>query len=205
MSRLVLFDFDGTITTKDTLLEFIRFYHGTRKFLTGFALNSHWLLLMKLKAIPNWRAKERILEWFFAGEELSQFDTLSARFCREVVPGLIREEALSTIRLHQAEGATVVVISASAANWVEPWCKAYDLPCLATQLEVKDGRITGKIDGINCYGPEKESRIRAAYMLKDFDEILAYGDSKGDREMLALASKKFYRPFRTKPGLKGLD
>ena len=66
----------------------------------------------------------------------------------------------------------------------------------ARQLEVKDGLITGKIKGINCYGPEKESRIRAAYMLKDFDEILAYGDSEGDREMLALASKKFYRPFR---------
>jgi phosphatidylglycerophosphatase C len=196
MSRLVLFDFDGTITTKDTLLEFIRFYHGNGKFLAGFALSSPWLVLMKLKIIPNWRAKEKILEWFFAGEELTRFDARCAQFCRDVVPTLIRNEALKTIRQHQAEGATVVVISASAANWVEPWCKEHRLPCLATQLEVKSGRITGRIKGINCYGAEKESRIRAAYKLKDFDEILAYGDSSGDREMLALASKKFYRPFR---------
>lgn len=196
MSRLVLFDFDGTITTKDTLLEFIRFYHGTGKFLAGFTLNSPWLVLMKLKMIPNWRAKEKILEWFFAGEDIARFDARSTEFCHKVVPGLIREEALKTIRQHQAEGATVVVISASAVNWVEPWCKAHHLPCLATQLEVKEGVITGKIKGVNCYGPEKEARIRAAYILKDYDEILAYGDSNGDREMLALASKKFYRPFR---------
>ena len=31
-STLVLFDFDGTITTRDTLIEFVRFYKGKRKY-----------------------------------------------------------------------------------------------------------------------------------------------------------------------------
>lgn len=196
--KLVLFDFDGTITTKDTLLEFIKFYHGSTRWFFGFAINSPWLVLMKLKLIPNWRAKEKILEWFFAGETLQRFNEVSAMFCRDVVPGLIRPDALKTIRQYQSEGATVVVVSASAENWVDPWCKAYELPCLATRLTVKDNRLTGRISGKNCYGPEKEARIRAAYTLDDYDEIIAYGDSSGDREMLALAAQQFYMPFRNK-------
>lgn len=194
--KLALFDFDGTITTKDTFLEFIRFYYGTNKFLWGFLLASPWLVLFKLKIIPNYKAKEKVLDWFFKGLSIQEFDAMSDRFCREVVPRLIRPKALAEIQKHMAEGTTVVVISASAENWVRPWCVANGLNCLATQLVVVDGKITGRINGFNCYGPEKEKRIRACYQLEYFDEIFAYGDSRGDKEMLALAKQQHYRPFR---------
>jgi phosphatidylglycerophosphatase C len=194
--KLVLFDFDGTITTKDTLLEFIRFYHGTGKWLTGFLINTPWIALMTLHVIPNWRAKEKVLEWFFAGESLERFNLISEQFCEKVLPALIRPDALKTINDYKASGATVVVISASAENWVEPWCRKNGIPCLATQLEISNNRLTGKIKGVNCYGAEKEKRIRACYNVADFEEVIAYGDSKGDLEMLALASQQFYKPFR---------
>jgi phosphatidylglycerophosphatase C len=194
--KLVLFDFDGTITTKDTLLEFIRFYHGTGRWLTGFLINTPWITLMTLKMIPNWRAKEKVLKWFFAGENVERFNLLSEQFCAEVLPALIRPDALEAINQHKASGATVVVISASAENWVEPWCRKNGLSCLATQLEISGNKITGKIKGVNCYGAEKEKRIRACYNIPEFEEVIAYGDSKGDLEMLALASQQFYKPFR---------
>ena len=194
--RLVLFDFDGTITTRDTFLEFIKYYHGNTKFFLGFLLSAPWIALMTFKIIPNWRTKERVLTWFFAGHKLRDFDSLAYKFCHDVVPKLIRPGALQAIQKHIAEGATVVVISASAENWVRPWCEKYGLNCLATKLQVKNGIITGKIDGFNCYGPEKEKRIRACYNLKDYDEVFAYGDSRGDLEMLALAKEQFYKPFR---------
>jgi len=194
--KLVLFDFDGTITTKDTLLEFIKYYHGTGKWLTGFAANTPWLALMSLKMIPNWKAKEKVLEWFFAGENIERFNLLSEQFSLEVLPALIRPDALEAIQKHKADGATVVVISASAENWVEPWCRKNHIPCLATQLEVSDNKITGKIKGANCYGVEKEKRIKASYNVSEFDQVVAYGDSEGDLEMLALASQQFYKPFR---------
>ncbi len=194
--RLVLFDFDGTITTKDTFLEFIKFYFGQKKFMTGFALQSPWIGLMMVNAIPNWKAKERVLSWFFAGESVETFDERSREFCKQVVPQLVRPGALSAIEEHRSVGATVVVISASAENWVRPWCEQAGLECLATQLEVVDGKLTGRIKGLNCYGPEKEKRIRSCYNLEDYDEIVAYGDSEGDLEMLALATQQHYKPFR---------
>jgi phosphatidylglycerophosphatase C len=194
--RIVLFDFDGTITTKDTLLEFIKFYHGTGRFLTGFALTSPWTALMTLKVIPNWKAKQKVLQWFFKGENVQTFNQKCREFSETKVPGLIRPKALQEINKHLQDGSTVVVISASAENWVRPWCEKNQLNCLATQLQILDGKLTGKIEGFNCYGAEKERRIRECYTLTDFEEIVAYGDSKGDLEMLALAQQQHYKPFR---------
>lgn len=194
--RLVLFDFDGTVTTKDTFLEFIRFYHGTPKFLGGFTANSPWLVMMKLKLYPNYKAKEKVLDWFFKGEDINKFDEQCKAFTRTVIPKLIRPKALEEINAHKRDNATVVVISASAENWVRPWCEEQGIGCLATVLDVADQKITGKIKGFNCYGPEKPRRIRECYNLDEYDDIFAYGDSRGDLEMLALAKHQHYKPFR---------
>jgi phosphatidylglycerophosphatase C len=195
--RLILFDFDGTITTKDTFLEFIKFYRGSLRFYAGFLFLSPWLILMKLKLFPNYKAKEKALSWFFRGESVDVFKEKCAKFCATVVPALVRPKALSEIEAYQAAGEKVIVISASAENWVQPWCDKHSIECMATKLEIADGRITGKISGFNCYGREKENRIRGCYDLKDYDEIVAYGDSSGDLEMLALAQQQYYKPFRT--------
>jgi HAD superfamily hydrolase (TIGR01490 family) len=194
--RLVLFDFDGTITTKDTLLEFIRHYHGTGKFVRGFAASSPWLALMKFNLYPNYKAKEKVLQWFFENEDVAIFNERCDHFCRNVLPALIRPKALAEIEAHRKENSSIAVISASAENWVRPWCQENGLGCLATQLETADGKLTGRIKGFNCYGAEKERRIRECYVLSDYDEIVAYGDSRGDLEMLSLARTQHYKPFR---------
>jgi HAD superfamily hydrolase (TIGR01490 family) len=194
--KLVLFDFDGTITTKDTLLEFIRFYHGSLKFLFGFALLSPVIALHLFKIIPNWKAKQFVLTWFFKGESLERFSEKCDQFTHNIIPALIRPQGLAAIRNHKQNNDEVVVISASAENWVAPWCKALGLPCIATRLEVLDGKLTGKILEKNCYGAEKVTRLLKQYKLEDFTSVTAYGDSSGDKEMLAVAHEQFYKPFR---------
>lgn len=193
--RLVLFDFDGTITTKDTFLEFIRFYHGHFKFVYGFGLMLPVLALYKFKIIPNWRAKEIVLTWFFKGASIEHFNKICADFSDTELPKLIRPGALKELQQYSAD-AELVVVSASAENWVAPWCRKNNLKIIATRLEIVKGKLTGKIEGKNCFGEEKAVRVREVYSLPAFDEIIAYGDSSGDKEMLALASKHFYKPFR---------
>jgi phosphatidylglycerophosphatase C len=194
--RLVLFDFDGTITTKDTFIEFIKFYHGPTKFAVGFALLSPALVAFKLKLLANWKAKEKVLSWFFKDASFQTFTTKCEAFTTDVLPKLIRPKALEAIR-EMEKNYEIVVVSASAENWVSPWCRANNLNLLATTLEVVDGKLTGKIKGKNCFGIEKVNRIKEKYDLVSYTEILAYGDSSGDKEMFELAHKHFYKPFRS--------
>ena len=67
---------------------------------------------------------------------------------------------------------------------------------LATRLEISGDHLTGKIRGANCHGEEKVRRIQEAYQLKEYPQVYAYGDTKGDLPMLKLADIRFYKPFR---------
>jgi phosphatidylglycerophosphatase C len=194
--RLVLFDFDGTITTKDTFIEFLIFYKGMTKFLAGMAIMSPYLALFKLKLIPNWKAKEKVITHFLGGESLENLRAKCNEFSEQVLPSLIRPGAIQTINQYKSESSTVAVVSASAEDWVEPWCRKQGILCIATQLEIENGRVTGKLCGPNCYGPEKVNRIQKQFILKEFEEIVAYGDSSGDKEMFGIAHQYHYKPFR---------
>ncbi|MBN8676512.1 MAG: HAD family hydrolase [Chitinophagales bacterium] len=193
---IAFFDFDGTITTKDTLLEFIKYCKGTNAFYAGFLINSPFLLAYKLKIISNQAAKEKVLQHFFKNTSVDSFRVLCEKFAAEKIPGLIRPEAIAEIKKLQEEGQTVVIVSASPENWISPWALKLKVDLIATQLEIQNGLLTGKILGKNCHGAEKVNRINKKYSLADYAEITAYGDTKGDLPMLALAHRSVYKPFR---------
>jgi HAD superfamily hydrolase (TIGR01490 family) len=199
--RIAFFDFDGTITTKDTLLEFIRFSRSGIHLAVGFVLNSPWLIAMKLKLISNQSAKERILTHFFGGQPLALFDQHCDAFSREVLPRLIRQKAVAEITRLREAGATVVIVSASPENWIKQWAAQAGAELIATRLAVfedKKGetRLTGRIEGNNCHGEEKVSRIRQRFALPDYNEIYTYGDTGGDKPMLRLGTASFFKPFQ---------
>lgn len=193
--KIFLSDFDGTLTTSDTLLEFIRFACGTGMFLLGFLLHSPQLVLMKLRLYPNWKAKQRIFSFYFKGMPLSRFDELCRAFAEEK-RSLLRADMMERLRQAQAEGARALVVSASIDNWVRPFFDE-QVTVLGTQIEVVDGMLTGRFMTSNCYGEEKVRRVEAALVDHDATfrreeyDITAYGDSRGDREMLAYADEGF--------------
>lgn len=194
--QLVIFDFDGTLSRADTMLAFTRFCRGNIRFFLGMACLLPVLLCYKAGWIPNWRAKELFLTHFFRGEPLVEFQEACRRFGRDRIPGLIRPEALRQLEKHRSEGGQVVVVSASAEDWLAPWCRHMQVDLLATRLQARQGRLTGKLDGPNCFGPEKVNRLKAAYRLHEYAEIIAYGDSKGDAQLFEIASSFYYKPFR---------
>ncbi len=194
--NLALFDFDGTLTRKDSLLEFIKFYHGQTSFKRGFLRHTNWLVAMKLGLATRARVKERILIHFFKGETVKKFKERATVFSLTTLPKLVRKDALAQLKKHQENGDRVVIISASAEDWLMPWCKAHGLELLATKLNKKEGQITGEISGLNCSGYEKVRRIKELIHLKEYKNIYAYGDSQGDKEMLELSTHSFYKRFQ---------
>ena len=125
------------------------------------------------------------------------FNTRCNNFATQYIPKIIRADALKRITHHLSNRETVVVVSASPENWVKSWSVSMGIHCIATKLEVKNYKITGNYSGNNCSGQEKVRRIKENFNLSDFDLIIAYGDSRGDREMLELADNKNYKLFQS--------
>lgn len=199
-ASLFLFDFDGTLTTRDTLIAFIRYVHGTRRTVTGFLRYLPQLVMMKLHLYPNWKAKQKIFTHFFAGMSLDNFNDCCRRFAADNRK-FLRSQGLATLRQALDAGAQVMVVSASIDNWVAPFFRhfqnAHSLSIVGTRIEVIDGKVTGRFLTANCYGPEKVHRVQALLSdPRDHYHITAYGDSRGDKEMLQYADERHYKPFR---------
>jgi phosphatidylglycerophosphatase C len=193
--KIALFDFDGTISFKDSLFEFIYFYHGSTRFYTGFLLLSPFLFFHKLGFINAKKAKEKVLRFFFKNEPVEIFVEKATAFSLTILPTIVKSSALKEIQRLKKEEQEVYVVSASVSQWLKPWCNQLGIHLIATELEINNNCITGKLLGENCNGVEKKIRIQEALKNIPHTIVVAYGDSTGDKEMLALATESFYRCF----------
>ncbi|SEK61904.1 HAD-IB family hydrolase [Parapedobacter koreensis] len=192
---IAAFDFDGTITTKDSLLLFLLFRIGFFRLMANAVASSLYLVGYKLHLIPNYKAKEKLFGNFYKGVPIEAFDRRCVAFAEKLTK-ILRPEAVAKLNWHLKQGHEVVIISASIANWIIPWAVKNGIQhVLATKIEVHNGLITGKFLSRNCYGPEKLSRFLEQYPDRDSYELYAYGDTEGDRELLAAADHPFYRTF----------
>lgn len=217
--RLYVFDFDGTLTKKDTLIEFIRYAKGNLALLFGLLLFSPLLVLMKLHLADNGKTKQRLFSFFFKGMSLEDFNAVCDRFGIEK-RDLLRQGGRMAVLSAMTSRTPVIVVSASIDNWVVPFFYAsnadygfvgedlvpsrngnyHPIEIIGTQIEVRDGKLTGRFLTHNCYGSEKIRRLKA--FIPDLESnrthyyIIAYGDSRGDKEMLEYADEGHYKPFR---------
>ena len=198
MDTIVAFDFDGTITRKDTLLEFIKFAKGNIAFYTGFCFYMPILLAYKLGLYPNWKVKQKIFTYFFRGTSLVDFNKLCNDFFLERGRNLIYLSAVDKIRKHLEQHDKVMIISASIENWVEPFARYLGIDyILCTQVETDlNGILTGAFLTSNCYGAEKVKRLVTFFPDRKSYYLIVYGDSKGERELLAYADEKYYKLFQ---------
>ena len=182
--KIVIFDFDGTLTTNDTLIAFIRYACGNAAFVWGFLLHLPLLVLMKLRLYDNGKTKERVFSYFFRGWTEERFTQTCGAFAASR-RHLLRQQTVNILRQAQQDGARVLIVTASIDRWVQPFFP--DVEVLGTQVEVNNGLLTGRFQTPNCYGAEKVRRVEEC--IKEASHITAYGDSRGDRELLAWADE----------------
>lgn len=193
---IAFFDFDGTISTKDSMIDFLKIAVGKSAFYIGLLYLSPMLLAFKLKLISGHYAKEKFLSYYLCGWDISKFQSLAENYSLNSIDKIILIKAMDRIKWHQEKNHKVVVVSASIENWLKKWCEKHNINLIATQLEVKNEKLTGKLITPNCNGKEKVRRIKMEYNLSEYSTIYAYGNSSGDKDMLSIADKKYYKPFK---------
>lgn len=192
---LALFDFDGTITSKDSFLEFLKFYAGSGIYYVKLFCLLPFILMFYGRIIDNARLKEVFLKSFIKGKTVEQMEKAVAEFYQNRVDSFLRNDALKKIEWHKEEGHDIALVSASASLWLKNFTVKHEMQLLCSELEVVNGRYTGLLSGINCNGREKVRRIKEQFNIDEYTEIHAYGDSSGDKEMLELATHPYFKPF----------
>lgn len=191
--NLALFDFDGTITTSDTFSPFVRSAVEPGRMLAGYVLLGPLAVGYRLGVVPASRARPVVARFGFRGLSAAAMRDRGRRYAADVLPRTMRRRALERVAWHQEQGDDVVVVSASLDVYLRPWCESRGLKCICTELEERNGTLTGRYRHGDCSGAEKVRQIRERYALDRYSLVYAYGDTNEDREMLALAHRKYYR------------
>ena len=195
--EIVVFDFDGTITSADTFALFLRYYAGTPKWLFNILILLPIWIGYALKIIDRNVVKAQVIRRFFKNAPIAELDSKAAQFAQDVIPSLIRPKAQACLDAKKAASESLYICSASIAPYLRAWGASQDIHnILATELESDGERYTGEIKGWNIWGEGKVRRILAEFDPEPVTIMEAYGDTRGDREMLHAAKASFFQPFR---------
>jgi len=197
MNDIIVFDFDGTITTADTFALFLRYYSGTWVWSLKMLSLLPSFALYGLRIIDRNAVKRHVIRRFFKNAPVERLNNKAATFARDVIPGLIRSQAMTEIEAQKRGPYTLYICSASIAPYLRVWGADNGITnILATELKQQDGHYTGDIEGWNIWGKGKTRRIFAEFDPHPVTIHAAYGDSRGDKELLHAAKASFWKPFR---------
>ena len=196
---VVAFDFDGTLTVRDSFTQFLRWRAGPG----GWAIG-----LVKMAKATAAYARDRdrgaikaaSVKVFLKGVSRAQLEADAARFADAAWDRFMRPDALKVWEDWGRKGAHRVIVTASPEITVAPFARRLGAEgLLGTHLTFDDhDRITGAFSSPNCRGEEKVRRLHEAFG-PDFKLTAAYGDTSGDTEMLAIAEQPGFRVFTGRP------
>ena len=193
---LVAFDFDGTLTVRDSFMAFLRWRVSDGAWFAG-------LVRLAPAAIgylfhrQRGRIKAAAVRVFLKGVPRAVLEAEAKAFAEHIAPHFFRSDALEVWRRWRSRGAQLVIVTASPEILIAPFARGLGADNLiGTELAFDDhDRVAGGFLGPNCRGEEKVRRLRQAYG-EDVVIKAAYGDTSGDREMLAIAEEKGYQIFK---------
>ncbi|MBK7666561.1 MAG: HAD-IB family phosphatase [Sphingobacteriaceae bacterium] len=187
---LVLFDFDGTLTKRDTFPQFVFFSQGYFKGLLGFLIFSPYVFLFLAKLMDGAKLKEKLVAFYFKGQKEEELNLHGKVFIEKLsAESGFNLNVSKKLENYKSQNHTICIVSASLDIWIKPFCESYGIDYLCTELEYLNGISSGKLKTPNCNREEKAVRIKRKYNLVDYSNIIAYGNSGGDKAMFDLATK----------------
>ena len=194
MKKLYCFDFDGTLTYKDTMFLYLKFYN-TSKFRIQFIKHIPLFTLLKLNLLDAEKVKKSFISSILKGQSKAKIEKKTQEFFDQYYPEIFRENALDFIKNIDYSQTDCYIVSASLDIWVKPFAEKFKMNLIATKAEFKNEVFTGNFVGKNCNGPEKVNRIKEEITGKKYDKTIAFGDTSGDQQMLDWANEGQFKFF----------
>jgi len=196
---VVAFDFDGTLTVRDSFMAFLRWRVSPMRYALGL-LRLAPAALAYLVHRDRGKVKAAAVREYLKGLPREQLEAEAREFAETQVRRLLRPDAVAAWKRWRADRVRLVIVTASPELLVAPFARGLGADVLiGTELAFDpQGRVLGGFSTPNCRGPEKVTRLKAAFG-PDFELKAAYGDTSGDREMLAMAEIHGYRIFQGEP------
>ncbi len=185
---MAAFDVDGTLTTRDCVVPFLRAVAGTRALVAAMA--GRPTVTTRALARRDRDALKELAVSAVRGRPGAEIDAAGRDFAAHHARHWLRTDTVARLRWHLAEGHRVVLVSASLRPYLDPLgaeLGVHGVLCTTFERDADD-RLTGRLLGANCRGPEKARALRE-WLGDDPVELWAYGDSAGDRELLAMAHR----------------
>jgi len=195
---LAVFDFDGTLTTADSLGAFLHLHLGTMAWGWALVRQSPMLMAYVLGRVPNHQAKAALLQQTLQGASADLLEESAQRLVTRWLPRHLNPWAWDRLQSHQQAGHTCVLLSASLDVYLGAVARALNIPHLiCTGLAMQDGRCSGRMSTPNCHGEEKWHRLQAWFAQqgqpRESWELHAYGDTRGDLPVLRQADQAWWR------------
>ena len=196
---IVAFDFDGTLTVRDSFMAFLKWRAGPGRYALGLVRLAPSALAYVFHR-DRGRIKAAAVGEFLRGVSRERLEADAREFAERFSRSLLRPDAVAAWKRWRADHVRLVIVTASPDLIVAPFARGLGADgLLGTGLEFDpQGRVTGRLATPNCRAQEKVVRLRAAFG-PDVEIKAAYGDTAGDREMLAIAEIAGYRVFEGTP------
>jgi phosphatidylglycerophosphatase C len=188
---VALFDLDGTLTWRDTLLPFLVGFIGRRPhrawglWRLPFALGSYW------QDSDRGALKSRVIRMIMGGERRAVIDAWADEFVNNLKPKQrLRPLALAVVEAHRAAGDRLVLMSASPDLYVPLIGRLLGFErTVCTEVEWHGDRLDGHLRTANRRGEEK---LRCMTWLREQYPalpIIAYGNSASDLDHMRHADR----------------
>lgn len=190
---IALFDFDGTITTHETMPVFLRRSISRRRKGLGSVLFAPLVLGYKAGVVSGTTLRRLLVRFAYRGVPAEALAAAGNAFARDYLARVLRPEAIKRIAWHKSQGHRIVVVSGGLDVYLRPWCQEHGLELLCSALQQQGGILTGRYQGPQCVLAGKAHAVREYCNLASYDAIYAYGDTPEDEHLLSLATKPYYR------------
>ena len=202
--RIAAFDFDGTVSKRDTLVPFVAGVAGPARFAAVCGRLGLSGARRRVDLMARDDVKAELARLVFRGRTEDEIRSRADRYGKALLASRLRSFMVDRVTAHVDAGHDTLFVSASLTYYIEPIAHALGMDAvIAVELEAIDGVFTGELARPNVRAHEKVVRLdewTAATGGGD-RELWSYGNSSGDHALLAAADHAFWlgRPTKAPP------